>query len=80
MKLINKSPRNYIAFDTILKAGEVLDITDTKVINILKTQPEVEEYVDKEDVKKLQEEIKELKKQQKVEDTKENKKQSKSKK
>lgn len=80
MKLINKSPRNYIAFDTILKAGEVLDIQDTKVINILKTQPEVEEYVDKEDVKKLQEEIKELKKQQKVEDTKESKKQSKSKK
>lgn len=80
MKLINKSPRNYIAFDTILKAGEVLDIQDTKVINILKTQPEVEEYVDKEDVKKLQEEIKELKKQQKVEDTREGKKQSKSKK
>lgn len=80
MKLINKSPRNYIAFDTVLKAGEVLDIQDTKIINILKTQPEVEEYVDKEDVKKLQEEIKELKKQQKGEDAKEGKKQSKSKK
>lgn len=61
MKLINKSPRNYIAFDTILEAGKVLEVTDSKVANILKTQPDVEEYVDAEDVKKLKEENKKLK-------------------
>ena len=44
MKLINNSTRNYIAFDTVLEAGKVLDITDSKTANILKTQPGVEEY------------------------------------
>lgn len=61
MKLINNSPRNYIAFDTVLVAGEVLDIEDSKIINILKTQPGVEEYIDKEEVEKLKKEVKELK-------------------
>ena len=56
MKLINNSPRNYIAFDIVLEAGKVLDIKDTKTVNILKTQPGVEEYIDKEEVKKLKEE------------------------
>lgn len=73
MKLINNSPRNYIAFDVVLEAGKILDVTDSKIINIFKTQPGVEEYVDKEDVKKLQEEIKELKKQQKAEEKKQTK-------
>lgn len=63
MKLINKSPRNYIAFDVILEAGKVLDIEDTKIANILLTQPEVEKYVDAKDVEKLEKEVKELKKQ-----------------
>lgn len=67
MKLINKSPRNYIAFDVLLKAGEILEVKDSKTANILKTQPEVEEYIDKEDVEKLKEEIKELKKEAKEE-------------
>lgn len=61
MKLINNSPRNYIAFDIILEAGKVLDIKDSKTVNILKTQPGVEEYIDKEEVKKLKEENKKLK-------------------
>lgn len=65
MKLINKSPRNYMAFDTILKAGEVLDITDSKTANILKTQPGVEEYIDLEEVKKLKEENEKLKEEKK---------------
>lgn len=65
MKLINNSPRNYIAFDTVLEAGKVVDIKDSKTINILKTQPGVEEYIDKEEVKKLKEELKELKKDKK---------------
>ena len=62
MKLINNSPRNYIAFDTVLEAGKIIEIKDSKTINILKTQPGVEEYIDKEEVKKLKEELKELKK------------------
>ena len=65
MKLINKSPRNYVAFDVVLKAGEVLEVENSKIANILKTQPEVEEYVDKEDVEKLKEELKELKDEKK---------------
>lgn len=56
MKLINNSTRNYIAFDTILEAGKVLDIVDSKTVNILKTQPGVEEYIDKEEVEKLKKE------------------------
>lgn len=61
MKLINNSTRNYIAFDTVLEAGKVLDVKDSKTVNILKTQPGVEEYIDKEEVKKLKEENKKLK-------------------
>lgn len=65
MKLINKSPRNYIAFDVVLEAGKVLEIADSKTANILKTQPDVEEYIDIEDVKKLKEENKKLKEEKK---------------
>lgn len=61
MKLINNSPRNYIAFDIVLEAGKVLDIQDSKTVNILKTQPGVEEYIDKEEVEKLKKEVEELK-------------------
>lgn len=77
MKLINNSTRNYIAFDTVLEAGKVLDITDSKTANILKTQPGVEEYVDKEDVEKLKKEVEELRKETKKEAKKETKKASK---
>lgn len=64
MKLINKSPRNYIAFDTILEAGKVLEVSNSKIANILLTQPEVEEYVDIEEIKKIKEENKKLKEKQ----------------
>ena len=77
MKLINNSTRNYIAFDTVLEAGKVLDITDSKTANILKTQPGVEEYVDKEDVEKLKKEVEELRKETKKDAKKETKKASK---
>lgn len=69
MKLINKSPRNYIAFDVILEAGKVLDVENTKAANILLTQPDVEKYVDVEDVEKLEKEVKELKKEVKTKKT-----------
>ena len=65
MKLVNNSPRNYVAFDTILEAGKVLEIKDSKTANILKTQPGVEEYIDKEEVEQLKKEVEELKKQDK---------------
>ena len=61
MKLINKSPRSYVAFDVVLKAGEVLEVKDSKTANILLTQPEVEEFIDPAEVKKLKEENKKLK-------------------
>lgn len=71
MKLINNSSRNYIAYETILEAGKVLEIKDKEIVNILKKQPGVEEYVSKEDVEKLKKEVKELKEKQKSkEDTK----------
>ena len=65
MKLINKSTRNYVAFDTVLEAGKVLEVKDSKTANILKTQPDVEEYVDIEEVQKLKEEAKKAKEEAK---------------
>lgn len=65
MKLINKSPRNYIAFDIVLEAGKVKEIENSKAINILKTQPGVEEYIDIEEVKKIKEENEKLKEEKK---------------
>lgn len=61
MKLINNSIRNYIAFDTILEAGKVLEVKDKEAAKILLNQPDVEEYIDKEEIKKLKEENKKLK-------------------
>ena len=66
MKLVNNSPRNYVAFDTVLEAGKVLDIKDSKAANILKTQPGVEEYIDKEEVEELKKEVKKLKEKNKT--------------
>ena len=76
MRLINNSPRNYIAFDTVLEAGKILEIKDTKTVNILKTQPGVEEYIDKAEVDALKKQVEELKKDAKKVDkiVKENKK------
>lgn len=65
MKLINKSTRNYMAFDIVLEAGKVLDIKDSKTVNILKTQPGVEEYIDLDEVKKIKEENEKLKEEKK---------------
>lgn len=61
MKLINNSIRNYIAFDTVLEAGKVLEVKDKEIAKLLLNQPDVEEYIDKEEVKRLKEENKKLK-------------------
>lgn len=61
MKLINNSIRNYIAFDTVLEAGKVLEVKDKEIAKLLLNQPDVEEYIDKEEIKRLKEENKKLK-------------------
>lgn len=61
MKLINKSDRAYIAYNTVIKPEEVIETNDKKVLDILLKQPGVEEYVDKEDIKKIEEENAKLK-------------------
>lgn len=67
MKLINNSPRNYIAFETILEAGKTLEVEDKQIAKILLKQEGVEEFVDKEEVKKLKEELAKLKEAKKEE-------------
>lgn len=61
MKLQNKSTRSYIAFDVILKAGEILEVADKKTAEILLKQPDVCEYADVETQRKLEEENEKLK-------------------
>lgn len=61
MKLENKSTKSYIAFDVVLKAGEVLEVTDKKTAEILLKQPNVCEYADVETQRKLEEENEKLK-------------------
>lgn len=66
MKLINNSPRNYVAYDIILKAGEIIELDGKehkRIIDILKKQPDVSEYVDKKDVENLQAQVKKLAKE-----------------
>ena len=65
MKLENKSTRNYIAYDVILKAGEVLEVKDEKTAEILLKQPDVKKYIDEEEVEKLKKENQKLKEQNK---------------
>lgn len=69
MKLINNSPRNYIAFDVILEAGKVLEVEE-KTAKIFLKQEGVEEYIDKKDVEKLKKELEELKQAKKDEELK----------
>ena len=61
MKLKNNAERAYIAFATVIKAGETIETKDQKVIDILLNQPGVEEFVDKSDIKKIEKENEELK-------------------
>lgn len=70
MKLINKAERPYIAFATVVKPNEIIEVADKKVIEILVKQPGVEEYVDKKDVEKLKEENKKLKEENKKQNNK----------
>ena len=61
MKIINNSPRNYIAYETILEAGKILEIEDEQTLEILLKQEGVEEYINPEEIKQLKEELKQIK-------------------
>lgn len=61
MKLENKSTRAYIAYDVVLKAGEILEVDNAKAIELLLKQPDVHKCIDEAETKKLAEENKKLK-------------------
>lgn len=63
MKIINKNCYNIMFGLEFLKANEVKDVEDKKTIKMLLAQPGVEEYVNIEEAKKLEEENKQLKAQ-----------------
>lgn len=60
MKIINKNLFKIMYGMEFINAGEVKEVED-KIAKILLNQPNVEEYVDVEDVKKVEEENKKLK-------------------
>ncbi len=63
MKLENKSPRNYMAYDVVLNAHSVMDIEDKKAVEILLKQEGVVEYADVKEQKALKDENEKLKKE-----------------
>lgn len=60
MKIINKNTYNIMFGMNFIKAGEVKDFDD-KIAKELLKQPNVEEFVDKDDLKAIEEENKKLK-------------------
>lgn len=61
MKIINKNAYNIMYDLEFINAGEVKNIEDEKVAKMLLSQPNVEEYVDIQEAKNLEEENKKLK-------------------
>lgn len=61
MKIINKNAYNVMYGMEFINAGEIKDITDKNTIKLLLSQPNVEEYVDVQDLKAVEEENKKLK-------------------
>lgn len=60
MKIINKNTYSIMFGMEFIKAGEVKDL-DEKLAKELLKQPNVEEFVDKDDLKAIEEENKKLK-------------------
>lgn len=60
MKIINKNEYRIMYGLDFIGAGEVKELDDKTAKHLL-NQPNVEEYVDKEDLKKIEEENKKLK-------------------
>lgn len=63
MKIINKNIYKIMFGKEFIMPNEVKEIEDTKILKILLNQPNVEEYVDIEELKVVEEENKKLKEQ-----------------
>lgn len=63
MKIINRNTYNVMYDMDFINAGEIKEITDKKVIKLLLSQPNVEEYADIKAVKDIEAENKKLKEQ-----------------
>ena len=61
MKIINKNVFRIMYNEEFINAGEVKEVVDQKLLKILLNQPNVEEYVDIDELKKVEEENKKLK-------------------
>lgn len=61
MKIINKNIFKIMYNEEFINAGEVKEVVDQKLLKILLNQPNVEEYVDIDELKKVEEENKKLK-------------------
>lgn len=63
MKIINKNVYKIMFGKEFIMPNEVKEIEDEKMLKILLNQPNVEEYVDIEELKEVEEENKKLKEQ-----------------
>lgn len=63
MKIINKNIYKIMFGKEFIMPNEVKDVEDKKMLKILLNQPNVEEYVDIEELKVVEEENKKLKEQ-----------------
>jgi hypothetical protein len=63
MKIINKNIYKIMFGKEFIMPNEVKEIEDEKILKILLNQPNVEEYVDIEELKVVEEENKKLKEQ-----------------
>lgn len=63
MKIINKNVYKIMFGKEFIMPNEVKDVEDEKMLKILLNQPNVEEYVDIEELKVVEEENKKLKEQ-----------------
>lgn len=63
MKIINKNVYKIMFDKEFIMPNEAKDIEDKKMLKILLNQPNVEEYVDIEELKEVEEENKKLKEQ-----------------
>lgn len=73
MKIINKNIYKIMFGKEFIMPNEVKDVEDKKMLKILLSQPNVEEYVDIEELKVIEEENKKLKEQLAKEKTKSSK-------
>ena len=61
MKIKNNNEFKIMFGMDFINAGEVKEVEDKDIIKMLLSQPNVEEFIDKEDLKKVEEENKKLK-------------------